>query len=256
MTRIRLALASCACWAVAFAGCSGNGGAMPSSPSPSAVVTAIAVTSPVASGPTVQLAASARLSDGSTRDVTAVSSWASSDASIATVSATGLATIIGTGTVEFRATYQHVLGTLSMHVAPGFTLAGTAREVGPGSPPVAGVRVAIVGGVGAGASATSDAAGVFRFSNVSGLVSLEATKIGYLTWRLSNLTVDHDTNLDAALYPTPPLDASGATATARCVDGTWSWAQTVAQACAANGGILYGVCPGALCAATRSIPVR
>ena len=28
---------------------------------------------------------------------------------------------------------------------------------------------------------------------------------------------------------------------------------TVAEACTANGGILYGVCPGALCAATRSI---
>jgi hypothetical protein len=55
------------------------------------------------------------------------------------------------------------------------------------------------------------------------------------------------------MYPTPATNPSGATATARCKDGTWTWATTVAEACTANGGILYGVCPGALCAATRSI---
>jgi hypothetical protein len=216
-------------------------------------VTAITVTSPTVTGSTFQLMATARLSDGSTRDVTAISSWTTSNPLIAAVSVTGLVTVVGSGQVELRATYQNVVGTLAMQLAPGFMLSGNIQAVGPESLAVSGVRVEIVGGPGAGTVVTSDSTGAFGFSRLTGVIAIEATKSGYLPWRLSNLTVDHDMTMQVALYPTPPSNASGATATARCKDGTWSWATTVADACSANGGILYGVCPGALCAATRSI---
>ena len=222
-------------------------------PTPSATTTAITITSPAVTGSIFQLTATARLSDGSTRDVTAISAWTTSNPLVASVSATGLVTVVGSGNVELRAAYQNVVGTLAIQMAPGFLLSGSVQEPGPDLSVVSGVRVEIVSGPGAGAVATSDSTGSFRFNRLTGVVAIEATKNGYLPWRIANLTIDHDMTLQIGLYPTPPANASGATATARCKDGTWSWATTVAEACAANGGIMYGVCPGALCAATRSI---
>ena len=93
----------------------------------------------------------------------------------------------------------------------------------------------------------SDGNGVFRFSpQTFGVVGILATKDGFQLWRLTNLTVDQDRMLDVTLFPTPPT-TGGATATARCGDGTWSWARSWADACTANGGVAYGVCPGPLC---------
>jgi hypothetical protein len=137
--------------------------------------------------------------------------------------------------------------------ANGFVLAGVAREAGPGSPALSSVRVAIVRGADAGAASMTDNGGSFRLDGVNGVVDVEATKSGFIVWRVENLTVDHDMSLDVVLYPMPPTNAAGETATARCNDGSWSWAHTVGEACTANGGIMYGVCPGILCAATRGI---
>jgi hypothetical protein len=253
MTRICGLLAACAGVAT-FAACSGNSNTAPASPTPSGTVAAITVTSSTPAAATFQLAATARLSDGSTRDVTAMATWSTSNPSVVSVSATGLATIVGAGSVELRAAYQNVTGALAMQFGPGFSLSGRVQEVGPNSAALSGVRIEIVNGPGAGTAVTSDADGAFRFgSSIVGVVDIEATKAGYVRWRLGTLTVDRNTSIDVAMYPTPPTNPSGATATARCHDGTWSWAQTVAEACTANGGILYGVCPGALCAATRSV---
>jgi len=241
----------------AFVACSGPGSSTPGSPTPSpgvsSAVTGVIVTGPTPTGATVQLTATAHFADGSTRDVTAISSWATSNDAVITVSPTGLATVVGAGSAEVRATYQNVVGRLAMQFAPGFALSGHVQEVGPSAPSLSDVRLAIVGGPGAGTAVSTDASGAFRFASISGVVDIEATKPGFLPWRLGNLKVDHNMTIDLTMYPTPPTNAAGQTATARCHDGTWSWAQTLADACAANGGILYGVCPGALCAATRSI---
>ena len=93
----------------------------------------------------------------------------------------------------------------------------------------------------------SDAQGMFSLLKVPfGRVILEVTKDGYQT--LSNeLIVDRDLSLGITLYPTPPKNVDGVTATARCNDGSWSWAQTRAEACPSNGGVAYPVCPGPLC---------
>jgi hypothetical protein len=239
---------------LALVNCAGTSNTGPTSPTPaSAAVAALMVTNPAPGGSTFQLMATARLMDGSTRDVTAIATWTSSDISIATVAATGLVTVVGSGPVELRARYQNVAGSLAMQVQPGFALSGTVQEVGPAMHALSSVRLQIVNGPGTGAAVTSDAAGRFRFTNVSGVVTIEASVPGFIPWRVANLTVDRDLAIQVAMYPTPPANAAGLTATARCNDGSWTWATTVADACTANGGILYGVCPGALCAATRSI---
>ncbi len=121
-------------------------------------------------------------------------------------------------------------------------------EVAPNQRTIAGARVVISGGPDGGASVLTDANGAYVFPAVtSGLVSILALKDGYVVATPEGVTVSGDTTADVFLVPTPPQDANGNTATARCADGTWSWATTRDQACTANGGIEYPVCPGILC---------
>ena len=75
---------------------------------------------------------------------------------------------------------------------------------------------------------------------------IEFAKDGYQTYETEIVFVD-GSSLAVNLYPTPPKSADGASATARCNDGSWSWAQTRTAACSANGGLAYPVCPGPLC---------
>jgi len=128
-----------------------------------------------------------------------------------------------------------------------FLLTGVVYEVQPTSHPIPGAAVRITSGPDIGSIAVADAKGVYTFPAVtSGFVALEASATGY-TISSIGLEVSSNTHADLWLAPTPPKDDTGATATARCTDGTWSWAQTKADACTANGGMAYPVCPGMLC---------
>ena len=242
---------------VVMNGCSG-GPSTPGAPSSAPAVVSIAVSGgPASSGPyqvttgTFQLTANAHLSDGTMRDVTSAAQWASSNGSLATISSTGLVSVVASGQVEFHATYQTVTGSLSLFVGqpppPKFTLSGIAREPGTDVRPLSGVRVLITAGPDAGASAVSDQSGLFTFNLSPGVVKLEGTKDGYLPNGVSNLTISHDMTIDFALYPIPPRDANGVTATARCKDRSWSWERKWDAACTQGGGVLYPVCPGPLC---------
>jgi len=62
--------------------------------------------------------------------------------------------------------------------------------------------------------------------------------------------------VDISMFPNTPTNEAGALATARCNDATWSWAPTREDACTANGGIAYGVCPGVLCQASTAPAIR
>jgi len=57
-----------------------------------------------------QCRASAQMSSGAAQDVTAASTWTSSNTAVATVDATGHVTHIGSGQSEIRATYQNLFG--------------------------------------------------------------------------------------------------------------------------------------------------
>jgi hypothetical protein len=238
--------------------CSGTNNTTPSAPTPTptptptVTVSSLTITSAPASSTTFQLTATARMSDTTTRDVTTLAAWETSNAALATVSPTGVLTVVGSGEIEARATYQGVMGTVKMVVTPSpgpsFVLSGVVREVAPAAKLVSGVRVSITAGPNAGRFVVTDSSGQFGFTQVSAaVIAMEATKDGYELWRVTNLDMDRDRSLDVTLYPDPPSNAAGAVATARCNDGTWSWASVRSDACTANGGIAYGVCPGSLC---------
>ena len=82
-----------------------------SSTSPSTVSTVAITGTPPVVGATAQFTAMATLSDGTTLDVTSVSTWVSSNTAEAVVSASGLVTGVGAGTVTVQATYQSVTGS-------------------------------------------------------------------------------------------------------------------------------------------------
>jgi hypothetical protein len=199
------------------------------------------------------MSAKADLTDGTSQDVTRNALWTVSDSSVAAISSGGMLTVLHSGHVDVSATYQNVSGTLGMTLsAPQppstFALSGLAQETPPTQRPLGGVKITIVQGPDAGKSTTSDSFGMFRLSPLQpGVIGVEAVKDGYYVWRVTNLTLERDQDASVILYPTPPKDDSGAFATARCNDASWSWAMTRAEACTANGGVAYTVCPGPLC---------
>src|SRR5262245_5054394 len=116
-------------WSISFAtvaaamwmACAGNDHMSPSptgpSPTPTTSVTAVAVTSANLSPTTIQWAATAKFADGKSQDVTSIAAWQSSNASIATISTTGLLTVVGDGSLDARAVYQSVTGSLRLNVS-------------------------------------------------------------------------------------------------------------------------------------------
>jgi len=232
--------------------------AAPTTPTPSAAtVRSVIVASSPASATTFQMTARADLTDGTSQDVTGTSRWEVSDTNLATVSPAGMLTVIHSGHVDVRATYQQMTGTLGMNLSapqpPSGTLSlnGYSQEAPPTAHPLAGVTVTIIQGPDTGKSIMTDSTGWFRFTSLqAGVIGAEAVKDGYFVWRLTNLTLDQNKDVSVLMYPTPPKNESGVSATARCNDASWSWATTRAEACTANGGIAYTVCPGPLCNST------
>lgn len=91
-------------------GCSSGSPPGPTAASPVAVtVRSLSISGTVsfnAVGQTTQLSAIASMSDGSSQNVTSSSVWQSSNAAVATVSASGVVTSRGAGDSEISATYQ------------------------------------------------------------------------------------------------------------------------------------------------------
>lgn len=101
--------------AVAVAGCSDS--ATPTAPTVGATVSSVAVTSLTTSGMSFQATATARMSDGTTRDATSTAAWSSSNLGLATVSSSGMVSVVGGGQFDIRATYQGVTGSLNVSLA-------------------------------------------------------------------------------------------------------------------------------------------
>jgi hypothetical protein len=126
---------------VALTGCGGDhpAPAAPGAPSGSstqpavASVTGLSVSgSPPEVGTTAQYTATATLSNGTTQNVTTQSTWQSSNTAVATVSASGVATGMGLGIADVRATYQGVTAVTQVNVstiAPGrFAISTSASQ--------------------------------------------------------------------------------------------------------------------------------
>jgi hypothetical protein len=109
-----------------FGGCmllSSCGGSSPNETAPSPLsptVSSVVVsgsTTLTSIGQTVQLTATAMLSDGSIQSVTSTAAWQSSNASVATVSPSGLVTAVASGAVTITATLQAKSGTASVGIS-------------------------------------------------------------------------------------------------------------------------------------------
>lgn len=193
--------------AVFSAGCGGE--RMVSPTSSSAVLFSVTVTSTPVSASTTQLTATARYSDSSSRDVTSVASWESSDATIATVSTTGLVTALKSGTVEIGATFEQVRGIirLSFGVTPSgpvYVISGLVYEAPPNNTfPIQFAKVEIADGPNAGKSAMTDRDGRYALTGIEpGTATLRATKPDYETAEHA-VTVAGDTRYDFSLRPEP-----------------------------------------------------
>jgi hypothetical protein len=183
------------------------------------VVTVI-VSGPSSSTSSFQLTAVARLSDGSTQDVTRAATWESSGPQWATVTATGFVTIVSAGEVDLRATYQNVVGSLHVVVSPPpvFLLSGVITDAAPNGLAIEGVRVQVFSGV--TDHTVSDAQGRFAFRLPVGRAIVEVSKDGYQTWS-TEIDFGGDTQLAVALSRTLQGGATGVSDTASRSDATW-----------------------------------
>lgn len=213
--------------AVLASGCGSSGGAPPGGPTPVPVtVTAVTVTgggSPVV-GDTVQFTATATFSDGTTQTVTGQATWESANQAIVTIASGGLATFLGSGDVDIRATYRSVSGSSRVTVvnkAPArYTLSGLVTDATNGNV-LPGVNARIVDGPDANRSAVTDAAGMFTISNVNaGSFLVQFTRSDYET-----RSIPVALNADAAV--TVQITAQQASVTR--FYGTYNTALTIHQ---------------------------
>lgn len=103
---------------VAASACGSGSSSAPTSPSAGSVVTLdiTGAASFTEAGQSAQLKATATLGDYTKQDVTTTAVWRSSNASVATVSGTGLVTALGLGVASITATFQGKGATLPVSV--------------------------------------------------------------------------------------------------------------------------------------------
>ena len=290
---VRFARAVCLSVAIAWTlSCGGGGGSTPTTPSnptppPAAPsVTSLTVTAPASSatvGQSAQFTATAVMSNGTTQTVTSQASWQSSNAGVATVSASGMVAAVASGQADIRGTYQSVSGSVQISVtspAPSsFSLCGTIR--GASNAPLSGAEAEIRTGADAGKKTSTDNSGNYCLSAVrSGTFSVRASKADYNVAD-QNVTVSGNTTLNFTLTPTsnptpnptpppnpnpnptPPPDptpvnmicnaaaypssASCGTPSAVCNDNTLSCSQNRQGTCSTHNGVKCWLCPGGLC---------
>jgi len=141
----------------------------------------VTITGPsvVAPGTSTQFLATANFNDNTTSDVTASASWRTSNASVLTVTTSGVVTALTTGEASVSAVYQ----TRSAFVVLVSLPAGTGivgGHVTQSGFAVAGATIQVVGGPYAGRATTSDTNGFYRLYGVVGDVQLQVSKNGYV----------------------------------------------------------------------------
>jgi hypothetical protein len=220
---------------VVLAGCSDPPKA-PITPSPispiSPSVSALSVSGigvPLVEGQSVQLTATATLSDGTSSDVTARASWTSENTAVATISSAGLLQAVGGGEASLVATYQDL--TARSPVIVGFDVSGQIHEAEPFSTPIADAQVEVIGGPSAGQKVTSDGNGRFSLAGITrGGFALVIAKDGYETVQ----RVVDDLPRDA--HPNVILLQAKKTFTWRsdAMSGRWTFPITISRRSAAS----------------------
>jgi len=177
-------------------------------PRTTASVTRIDIVGPsvVAPNSTTQYTATAGAADGSTRDITSLANWQTSDGRVLTITATGIASAQRIGETAVTIRNGNLRGSLEVLVLPPGTyrVGGMVKEAGV---PVAGASVDVVEN--ADIHTLTDASGSYRLYGVAGDVQMRVTKEGYRA-RVSRLTVTANESLDFTLERvSPPANLTG-----------------------------------------------
>jgi hypothetical protein len=193
------------------------GGDTPTRPTPTptptltVTVTSLELTGPdtvAPDGGTAQFNATARMSDGSSRDITNEATWRTFNTGILTVSSTGLATGRQRGESGISISYGGRGATKStiFVLPPGtFRLVGAVRDA---DAPVDGARVEVTLGTGQGLS-TLSIGGQYRLYGVAGPIELAITKAGYEEVKQRFTVSTHQTSDVALKLTSPRADIAG-----------------------------------------------
>jgi len=171
----------------------------PSSPvTPTTGLTISSLPSPLTVGQSVQLTAMVVLPDGTTKLTDAA--WKSSEVSVATISSSGVLSVVGRGGADITAAaYQHAA---SVHVRVPLVITGLVHESVPTETvPVAGARVVIEGGPDAGTSAMTDGAGQFSLEVEAAGFTVAVSKDGYDPASASIAELPRDQRSEITLVP-------------------------------------------------------
>lgn len=168
-------------------------------------------------GEAIPLSALLTLSDDSTQAVTATATWTTSNQAVATISASGLLTLVAAGECDITASYTQASSnttvkatvpvTAAARVAQSFTLFGVATDSVSGRA-VVRADVRVVGGVNASRATTTDDNGYFSIPLVAETVTLRFSKDGYETLETS-VPLTADLRRDVQMKPLPPPPFTG-----------------------------------------------
>jgi hypothetical protein len=181
----------------------------------------------IASGESVQLTANAIKSDGSVENVSSQSQWTSTDSRVVQLSSTGLATGKDRGEQVVTARFSGLSANARIFVLPKgtFRLAGTVQESGFG---LANVALTVTSGVGEGLTTLSGVDGAYALYGVSGPVTVQLKKEGYLNSTQQINVTAHSTQ-DFSMDPERPRQD---------YRGTYALTITMASPCPSSSGTL------------------
>lgn len=136
------------------------------------ILSSIAVTptnAPVAKGTTQQYTATGTYSDGSTVNITASTTWASTDTSIATINSSGLATAVAIGSSTITATVGSVAGQTNMNVVAAVLTSIAVTPSNPSVPKGTTLALTATGTYSDGSTADVSSSATWASSNSSNL---------------------------------------------------------------------------------------
>ncbi len=157
-------------------------------------------------GDTLRLTVNANDANGN-MVVDAVFTWRSSDTTVLTVDESGLVTGEGVGEADISATSSMVTGTVQLRVR-GFTLSGKVNDGRREGLVVPGAIVRVDSET--NNSATTDADGQYRLSNLAGNVMVTVIADPIYLEQMVEVTIDSDRTLDFELVQTgvPPYQGT------------------------------------------------
>ena len=167
---------------------------------PSSVSINCQTTTPTTAGQQTQCSSVAVLAHGTSQDQTLASQWSSSNASVASVSATGLVTAVSNGSVTITATFQGLQGARAVAVSlpATFTLSGTLTD-GTSHGILPNLTIQISAGTNVGKSTVTDGNGNYVMSGLSaGAFTLSVSAISYQT-TTQQVTLSANTRVDLVL---------------------------------------------------------